>query len=397
MDNNRNIFKIIILIIGLLVGIISAFAESQDTVKQIQPVQFSFIYPLSTNGIRSREYVNHFSINLLGGITRGTSGFEAGGLFNVDLGHVRGAQFAGIGNYVKGSFSGGQFGGLLNINEQNTDGAQFGGLVNLNIGTTRGALFAGITNIMIRKTSGAQFAGISNIVINDTKSTHIAGINNLVIGNSRGFQLAGIANLSIQDHHGTQIAGILNYTRRLNGFQLGLLNISDTVDKGVPLGFISFVRHGYFAVEFEFNELFYTNVNLKTGVPHLYNIISIGYRPDNQQQNWGLTYGLGTYKSFNEKLSLNFDATATHINEGESWTKTLNMVNRLKLNLGFQVANNIELFGGASLNIAISKITNDEGIITGSSLVPSYTFYNETFRKTNVKMYPGFNAGIRIK
>lgn len=380
MDNNRNIIRLIIMIIGLLVGMAAAFANQPDSLKQIRPVQLTFIYPLGTNGFQSQDFINHFSINMLGGLSAGTEGFEAGGLFNADLGKVRGAQFAGLGNLVLGNFQ----------------GAQFSGLVNLNTGTTRGAIFAGITNILGINTNGAQFAGISNIVTAETNGAQVAGISNLSVGNSHGLQLAGIANLSTKNHHGAQIAGILNYTKRLNGFQLGLINVADTLEKGTPLGFISFIRQGYHRAEVEGNELFFANLSFKTGVPYLYNIFSVGYRPKGDKQYWGLTYGLGTYFPINNKLSMNFDLTATHINEGESWTDVLNMVNRLKWNVGFRIHDNLEFFGGVSFNVALSRLKDAEGKIIGSALIPSYLFYDETIRKTNLKMYPGFNLGIRI-
>jgi hypothetical protein len=380
MDNNRNIIRVIILIIGLLAGVMAAFANPPDSLKLIRPVQLTFLYPLGTNGIQSREIMNQFSINLLGGLSGGTRGFEAGGLFNADLGNVRGAQFAGLGNLVHGSY----------------EGAQFSGLVNLNAGTNRGAFFAGTTNILLKNAIGAQFAGISNVVTGDMEGSQLAGIGNLTTGTSRGFQLAGIANLSLKNHEGAQVAGILNYTKNLYGFQLGLINVTDTIEKGIPLGFISFVRHGYHHAEVEGNELFFANLSLKTGVPHLYNIFSIGYRPKENKQYWGLTYGLGTYFLLNNQLSMNFDLTATHINEGESWTSVLNMVNRLKWNVGFRIHERLELYGGASFNVALSRLKDEEGRTTGSALIPSYVFYNETIRKTNVKMYPGFNLGIRI-
>jgi hypothetical protein len=380
MDNKRNIIRIIMQITGLLVGIISAFAGNTDSLKHTRPVQLTFLYPLGSNGLQSREYINHFSINLLGGISGGTHGFEAGGLINADLGNMKGAQFAG----------------LVNYNQDSSEGAQFGGIFNINTGNIRGASFAGLSNIVIRDVQGAQFAGISNIVTGKMKASQLAGISNLVVGHSDGFQLAGITNLSIKSHRGAQIAGILNYTKQLSGFQMALINVSDTIEKGIPFGFISIVRSGYHHIEIEANDLFFANLSFKTGVSHLYNIFSIGYRPHEGKQYWGLTYGLGTYVPLKKKFSMNFDLTSTHINEGESWTNELNMVNRLKWNAGFRIRKNLEIYGGVSFNVALSRLRDAEGRITGSALIPSYTFYDENIRRTNVKMYPGFNLGIRI-
>lgn len=396
MNNNRNILKVIILIIGLLVGIVAAYAVPPDSIRQIRPIQLTFLYPLGTNGIESKYMINQFSINLLAGISGGTRGFEAGGLINADMGNYRGVQFAGLGNFVDGKFDGAQFGGLLNLNTGTNQGAFFAGLCNIQLKNHTGTQFAGITNIVSSNVEGAQFAGITNVVTSNLNGAQFAGIVNLTGGSSRGFQMAGIANINPKKYNGAQVAGILNFTRSLNGFQLGLINVTDTVEKGTPFGFLSIVRHGYHHLELEGNELFFANLSVKTGVSYLYNIFSIGYRPIQNKSYWGVTYGLGTYFPVANKLSMNFDLTATHINEGESWTDALNMVNRLKWNVGYRIHQHLELYGGISFNVALSQLKDEEGRTTGSALVPSYTFYDETIRKTNVKMYPGFNLGIRI-
>jgi hypothetical protein len=72
------------------------------------------------------------------------------------------------------------------------------------------------------------------------------------------------------------------------------------------------------------------------------------------------------------------------------------MVNRLKFNLGYKINNHLEVFGGAAFNVALSKLRNDEGRITGSSLVPTFHFYESVIGNTHMKIYPGFNLGLRV-
>ncbi len=491
MNTRNKKFKIIILIVGMIVGVISVYAETGDTTKIQRKAQVTFAHPIGTNGDEAAQVINNFSFNLLYGVSGGVNGAEIGILINNTSGNIKGFQFAGIGNSAKGTtngfqaaglynvvmeeVTGFQFAGITNINrqrvdgatisgitnliredargfvfsglgnnvrgtargfqgaglynliEKESDGAQFAGLANINLKDTRGAYFAGLGNVLNGDSRGAQFAGLSNIntgkmngaqvaglanvnikdiqgaqiaglanVANETSQTQIAGLANVVVEESSGLQLAGLANISPEEHSGAQIAGLMNYTKRMNGFQLAFVNVSDTVKRGVPIGFISIVAHGYRRIEVEGNEVLYVNVNFKTGTTKFYNIFSVGYRPDGDTQNWGLTYGFGTLAPISNRFNFNMDLTATHLNEDEGWTNELNLLNRLKFNASYLITKRLEIFGGPSLNVAVSKLTNSEGEVVGSSIVPSYGFYNETVRGTNVKMYIGFNLGIRF-
>jgi len=491
MNTRNNTFKIIILVTGMIVGIISVYAETGDTTKIYRKAQATFAHPIGTNGNEAPQVVNNFSFNLLYGVSGGVNGAEIGVLINNTSGNVRGFQFAGIGNSVSGSINGfqgtaiynigsghitgAQFAGITNINrnnvngatisgitniisgdtkgflfsglgnnvggmssgfqgaglynliEEESNGAQFAGLSNINLEDTRGAYFAGLGNILNGDSKGAQFAGLSNVNMGsmkgtqiaglanvnikeiegaqiaglanlavETSQTQIAGLANVVVEESSGLQLGGLANVSPREHRGAQIAGLVNYTRRLNGFQLAFVNVSDTVKRGVPIGFISIVAQGYRRLEIEGNEVLYINANFKTGTTKFYNIFSIGYRPDGDKQHWGVTYGIGTMAPISNRFNFNMDLTATHLNEDEAWTNELNLLNRLKFNASYLITKRLEVFGGPSFNVAVSKLRNTEGELVGSSIVPSFGFYDENVRGTNVKMYIGFNLGIRF-
>lgn len=491
MNNKINTIKLIIIIVGLIVGVVSLYAQPADSTKIYRKAQVTFVHPLGSNGIDAPKVVNNFSFNLLYGVSGGLDGAEIGGLINMGYGNIKGFQLGGIGNSTTGwvngfqaagfynvvtdSVTGVQFSGITNVNLKSTKGAsitgianiiggnargfifaglanniggssngfqaaglynlveddskgsQFSGLANINLKDSKGAYFAGLTNITNGDSRGAQFAGLSNIntgemngaqvaglanvnvkvmkgaqiagltnVAVEESQTQIAGLANIVVKESSGLQLAGLTNISPKEHDGAQISGLLNYTRTLNGFQLSVVNVTDTVKKGIPIGFLTVVRHGYRRFEVEGNEVFYANLNFKTGLSKFYNIFSIGYRFKGEKQYWGVTYGIGTLVPISQKFNFNFDVTATHINEDEAWTNELNLLNRLKFNVSYLLTNRLEIFGGPSFNVAVSKLRNSEGEIVGSAIIPSYGFYNETIRGTNVKMYVGFNLGLRF-
>jgi len=491
MDNKINTLKIIILAIGLLTGIASVYAQTNDSTKVTREVQVTFVHPLGSNGIDAPKVINNFSFNLLYGVSGGVQGAEIGGLINIGFGDVKGFQLAGLGNSATGSMDGFQAAGLYNFVQTQSNGAQFAGIANINLENTKGAYFGGITNIIKENSAGAYFAGIATITNENSNGAYFSGLTNITNGNSRsaqvsglgnvnlgsmngaqiaglanlnikelygaqvsglanvnleemnGAQIAGLANLNVKDitgiqiaglanvaaagsqsqiaglgnvvakessgiqlaglfnispkeHRGSQIAGLFNYTRTLNGFQLATINISDTIKKGVPVGFISIVANGYRRFEFEGNEALFVNLSFKTGTEKFYNIFSIGYRPQGEKQHWGVTYGIGTLIPVSERVNINFDLTATQLNEDEAWTNTLNLLNRFKFNVSYRITRRLEVMGGPSFNVAVSRLQNAEGKVVGSSIVPSYGFYDETIRGTNVKMYIGFNAGMRF-
>jgi hypothetical protein len=80
-----------------------------------RPFQISVVPGLSTHGQLSSQVVNNFSLNIFGGYTAGTNGFEIGGLFNIDKKEVKYFQAAGLFNSVGGEVKGFQAAGINNF------------------------------------------------------------------------------------------------------------------------------------------------------------------------------------------------------------------------------------------------------------------------------------------
>jgi hypothetical protein len=116
----------------------------------------------------SPQVVNKFSLNLAGGYTAGTNGFEIGGLFNINKGDSRYLQLAGIFNLVGGTMT------------------------------------------------GLQLAGAHNGALDSVK----------------GVQLSLFTNDAAKQLYGVQISALYNHTRFLKSLQIGLVNIADTSDGG---------------------------------------------------------------------------------------------------------------------------------------------------------------------
>src|SRR5690606_4148869 len=100
------------------------------------------------------------------------------------------------------------------------------------------------------------------------------------------------------------------------------------------------------------------NMNLRLGVRAFYNILHAGI--DNSGENWTLGYGLGTSLWLAGRNFLQFEVMARHVNEGETWTKELNLLSQIKVTYDFALGRNIRVALGPSFNVATSRRFNPE-------------------------------------
>lgn len=356
-------------------NILAQEKDSTKSEKEIKVFQLTFIPPLGTSGTSAHKYSNKFSFNILGGYNGGVEYFELGGIANINKGDVFGGQLAGFTNINMGNTQGIQIAGFYNQISDNMDGLQIAGFMNLN------------TN----KTTGLSISGFTNVIKGDVNGWLVTGFSNVVSNNTIGAQFAGFANVAKGDVKGLQLAGFINIAKKVNGVQLAFINVSDSVN-GLPFGFISIVKNGYHKFEVSANESLYGNVTAKTGVKHLYNIFTAGLKPTSNIFYWSVGYGLGSEFSLSPKMNINIDVTGSHINENQ-WTQELNVLGTFKINVSYKITKGFELFAGPSYNVFAMDITSGENF--SNDFVP-WHFYNETYDNVNVKMYLGFNAGLRF-
>ncbi len=388
--------------------VVAALAqENQRKTKGEVPLQITFITPMGTNGLASSEISNKLSFNMLIGVNGGLSGVELGGLINVITGSADGVQLAGLGNYVHREVSGAQFGGLFNVTRDTFKGAQFGGLTNISLHDASGVQFAGLANVVHTNFKGFQGAGLINIVTGETDGTQIGGLVNysgknaasgqiaglvsIAGGKAEKIQMSGLVNIAAAHARGGQIAGIVNYTHRLDGVQIGLINIADSIGKGVAIGLINYARNGYMSIGALTDETFRGGLTFKMGLKELYSIIHIGYT---EGPYWGVGCGMGTFLVKGNKIDLALEGTSYQINEDEWWTDETNMLVRLNLNLQYHLSPRLSLVAGASDNLAVSQLKDAEGRLTGGTFIPGTTFFDHTGKKTRTVMYPGVSLGV---
>jgi len=153
----------------------TALAQENETFPS-ERFQFTFTYPLGTNGTEAINESNNVSLNMLFGVNGGLDGLEIGGILNYNHGMVNGAQFSGVGN----------------INRGQTSGLMCAGSFNLVLDDARGVQLADLNN-----TSG-DFYGVQTGVIN-------------YAGSLRGVQL-GVINIVGEDNGALPI-GLINVVK----------------------------------------------------------------------------------------------------------------------------------------------------------------------------------------
>ncbi|RQO69661.1 hypothetical protein DBR43_16455 [Pedobacter sp. KBW06] len=354
------------------------------------PFQASFTPGLSSHGMMSSRVVNKVSLNVLGGYTAGVDGFEMAGMFNLTKGDARKFQAAGLFNVVGGSVEGFQIAGLHNDVRGKLDGVQAAGLLNVIKTDAKGVQIAGIANIVSGNMKGVQAAGIVNIVSKKNDGVQIAGVGNINSRDSRGVAIAGVGNLTSGTSSGVQLAGLFNYARNNKGFQLALINFSDS-STGTSLGLLNFVGNGYHKISIYANELTNTNVAYKTGNANLYNIIFAGknFSDSSRVETFGL--GFGHDFVFNKRLSLAPELSFQYLYLG-NW-KYGNTLTKFQLNLQIQLFKGFTIFGGPSYSYYNSEAPPGASAKGYRQEIPPRKHHN--FSGNNQGWY-GWNAGITI-
>lgn len=290
------------------------------------PFQASFTPGLSSHGSMSSSVVNKASLNILGGYTAGTNGFEIAGAFNLTKGDIKKIQVAGLFNVVGGSVRGTQFSGAYNDVNMNVDGLQV----------------AGLLNRVESKVRGLQLAGVGNIAGKDVKGAQVAGLIN-VSKNTTGVQLAGVLNKTSGRLKGMQLTGLVNHAKNMDGFQLGVVNLADS-SSGISIGLINLSNNGYRKITVYSNEVINTNIAFKTGNAKLYTLLITGKNFSDTARAFTFGLGLGHDFVLNKHFAISAEGTIQSIYLGN--IEEANNLYRLQANLQFNALSRLTIFAG---------------------------------------------------
>lgn len=341
-----------------------------------RPFQVSLVPGLGSQGQMSSQVINKFSINVLGGYTAGTNGFEVGGLFNINK---KGAQYF-------------QAAGLFNVVGGPVKGFQVAGINNLVLDTVRAFQSAGVSNIVKGKFNGFQTAGVYNHVSDSVKGLQVAGVANFARRKLTGVQVAGVLNFSNKETDGVQIAGVLNYSKKLKGLQIGLINIADT-SNGFSIGLINIVLKGYHKLSVYTNENTNVNAAFKTGNSKCYSILLAGVQTGTSDKLYTFGYGIGSELPLNKRKTITFnpELTAQQFYAGD-WTPH-NLNSRITALLNIKAGKYFSVYAGPAFNVLLSD---------QQTAVPGYRFpiqpagYKTIAFSNRVTGWFGWSAGIHL-
>ena len=395
-------------------------------VKDYRFAQASFVPFVGTNLKMSGTVENSLSLNVLAGYNGATNGLELGGLLNINRFYSHGAQIAGIGNVVGTETNGVQLAGIFNTNFGTVKGIQIAGINNLVLDSLRGLQFSGINNVITGRTDGIQVAGINNLAKNDVDGIQLAGISNVAIrdvnklqlagvvnfgsgitgaqvsgvingsyGQVNGLQLAGVMNVASDTLDGIQLASVVNYAKHNSGLQLGLVNIGLS-SSGTSIGLLNLFWRGYNKVELSSNEILPMNARIKLGNRRFYNTIGFGTKGFASNNVWGYSYGIGTVIPVGKKQNdLNFDLSATDLQDDDTWTETINLNVRLGAFYGFRINRRLMIYGGPVWSHLIYDPDNLVDNPFLNDLAP-YEMYKTTLGGNTVQGWIGFEFGLRL-
>ena len=311
------------------------------------PFHFSFIPPLSSNGINASQYTNGASFSILAGMSANERNFTFASISNVIANEARGLQFAGISNYIGKQGQGVAFAGITNITKGTYKGVQLAGITNTTKGTYKGVQLAGITNIAKGTYKGVQLAGI----INTTKGTY------------KGVQFAGLLNTS-KDITGLQFAGLLNIAGKVRGVQFaGLLNIAEESD--CPIGLVNIVKRGEMGIALTYDILGNGIVSFRSGGKYTYGIIGFGYNHKLSDDNKTVAeagYGvhIPCYSWF--QINNEFKVTSTATSDKPFLNASYSLLP------SFKIKKHYNIFGGASLNYSTTTEMDNQTLFPQNNL-----------------------------
>ncbi len=352
-----------------------------------RPYQTSITPGLGSHGKMSPYVINKFSFNLIGGYTAGLQGVEIGGVFNIVKQDMSFLQIAGVFNMTGGRASGVQTAGLFNQALDSVTGVQLAGAFNLTNGDLQGIQASGAVNHASGDVSGMQLSGAINSALQGIRGMQVSGLGNFSGKDVTGMQLTSAANICAGDIKGVQLSGFLNIARKVDGVQIGIINIADSSTK-FNIGLLNFIRNGYYKLAISTNESVPLNIALKTGTHRLYNILLAGINPAAGKRVFTYGYGLGSDIPLRGRLSFTPEITAQYCYRGNP--DAFAMLYRSGANLNFRVGKYLSFFAGPSFSLYhFSPDAPAEGY---NHPTPAYGAIDPT--TTGLQYWFGGNVGV---
>ncbi|MDR0656420.1 MAG: hypothetical protein LBG22_08920 [Treponema sp.] len=243
-------------------------------------------------------------------------------------------------------------------------------------------LQSGFVNTVCGDMEGLQM-GFVNTVVKSFRGGQIGFVNTAAGEEASGLQI-GFVNTAINRFNGAQLS-FVNITKQLNGMQIGIVNYTDSIEQGIPIGLLSIVRNGgYKAVELGVSEISPFNSSFKIGVERFYTSFTVSHNPfrdDNREQIICGT-GLGSIIQLGEMFYLNPEITSHYAAIG-NFQHYVSIVPYF----GYNILSGLSIVAGPSVVWAYS----DKGIKS-----PFYKIIECPINDEN-KLYFGARMALRFR
>ncbi len=359
--------------------------------------------------------VEHFlSIDVLVGVSGGSTGLSLSGIADVERGLAAGVQVGGVAAVawrvagtqvagvaaVSGDVDGVQVAGTAAIARQ-VDGIQAGGIAAVargRAGTQAAGIaataagdahlqLAGIASVA-SGTAGVQAGGIAAVAGRDD-NVQASGIASVARGTAN-IQLAGVVNVA-RRVSGLQIAPI-NVAREVDGVQIGVINVGGSAD-GFSFGLINIVPGGRYDLETAVDSDRIGTVLFRHGGRRWHNVYGVGGHPvDRNGPNddvWMYGLGFGPSLPMGDTV-IDLEAIGWQVNHGPRHESDVSILGQLRLS----VAHHWGAFGVVAGGILNTYVTDDPQ----SPLVLERRTTGAPMSSSNVTttIWPSAFVGVRI-
>jgi len=366
---------------------------------------------LSTDFTHVGSVRHYLSIDLLVGVSGGSSGLSISGVADIERGYVSGFQIAGVAALAQSLAGGFQIAGVASVARRvagtqlagvaavageldgvqiagaaavadRIDGFQAAGVAAVSR-TTADTQVAGVATVA-RRSAGTQVAGVA-AAAGGNASAQVAGVASAARGNA-GVQIAGVASAAGGDAgfqasgvtsvaRGTaniQISGVVNVAHRVRGLQLGTINVAHEVDgvqigvvnvgsaDGFSFGLINIVPGGRYDLETAIDSSKTGTILFRHGGRRWHNVYGIGGHPVKEDTGpnddvWMYGLGFGPSVSFDNTV-VDLEAIGWQVNHGPRHESDVSVLGQLRLS----VAHHWGPFAIVAGGVLNAYFTNDQ-------------------------------------
>lgn len=314
------------------------------------------------------------SIDVIAGVSGGSSCLSISGVADVENGDVSGTQIGGVAAVARRLM-----------------GVQVAGVAAV-AGELHGVQIAGTAAVA----NGTRPAGVQ-----------IAGV--VAVANATNVQIGGVASVARSAH--TQIAGVVNTARVIDGLQIapinvarggrtvqiGLINVHGSAD-GESFGLINIVRGGRLELEANLDSGRYGAVMVRHGGRRWHNVYGIGGRPideaslgmptNRSDDLWMYGVGLGPEFALAGATRLDVELMTWNVNHGARHTDHVSLLNQLRVSLAHSFGRIAVVVGGA-VNVYVSNDERSPILVERRTMGDAPTSYQ-------VAAWPSVFGGLRF-